>query len=223
MSAPPLAAERERRVERRGRVGCEQGRELALPAVELLGEPARPDEQPDLGAVGAQRDQHDRADARAAELGDGRPRSCRAARRRRTGSIRSRSACERLGTTAARARPGALHSVDSTSWPFSSSSSSWLVSIGSTRAERSHGDLGYRERLAERAHVDEQPRERREIDRTRARASPPPARASACEQRPDRVVGCPPGSAASRLDVDHADDARSRSAAGSRARRRRRA
>ena len=131
--AAALAVERHRRVERHRGMGGEERCQLTLAAVELACEAAGADEQADLLAVRPQRNQHHRPKLAGRRARAPTPRSCRAARTRPT------RRCARAAPAASRAASGsgacavALHSVDSTSCPSSSSSSSWLVSIGSTR------------------------------------------------------------------------------------------
>ena len=162
------------------------------PRSNSLREPARADEQADLVAVRAQRDQHDRAERQAGELRDVHRRSCRATRRRPTRRCaRAAPASAPTGRGSGPA-PAALHSVDSTSWPSSSSRSSWLVSIGKHAAERAHRDLCDRGRVAQRAHVDEQPCERREVDVREPRSSSIGA-ASAASERSATAAALPGG------------------------------
>ena len=183
--------------------GPEQRRQLALATVELLCEPARPDEQPDLAAVGPQWDQHHRSHASARRARGTSSWSCRAARRPPTVDPRRATPGARR-RRAVRAAPCApLGRLDELA--VSSSSSSWLVSIGSTRPS----------------------------DRTATSGSPADHAASSCRRTGGRVrrgrrygtsaarrrraraperaaapTSAPTGRRHGRLDVDHADDAR---------------
>ena len=133
VGAAALAVERDRRVERRRRMRGEQRSQLALAAVELPREPARADEQADLGAVRPQRDQDDRAQVQAAAARAALVVLASSSSNTADASMRPRSASSAASGTSSCPSPEARHSVVSTSCPSSSRSRSWLVSSGSTR------------------------------------------------------------------------------------------
>ena len=185
--AAALAVERDRRVERRRGVRGEERCQLTLATVELPREAAGADEQADLLAVRPQRNQHHRAELQAGELGHRHRGRVEQLEHGRCVDARAQRP-QRVDAATARA-PGAvaLHSVDSTSCPSSSSSSSWLVSTGSTRPSERTATSAIALRVAERAHVDEEASERREI-RCGSRAARPSARPATASELGDRVI-----------------------------------
>ncbi len=164
MGAPALAVERDRRVERRSRVRCEKRCQLALAAVELLRESARADEQPDLGPVRPQRDQHDRAQPQAGELGHVRRARVEQLEHGRGVDARPERVERRRGTAARGRAPAALHSVDSSELAALVEEQQLARLDGRTRPSERTATSAIARRVAQRAHVDEQARERRQID-----------------------------------------------------------
>ena len=200
----PLAAERDRGVERGSRVCGEKRRQLALGTVERAGEAARADEEADLLAVRTQRDQHDRAKPQAGELRHGRRAGVEQLEDGRVVDPPAhRLHCgvwQRFGASCACAPAGRLDE------PALLVEQEQLARLdGKHAAERPDGHLGDRVGVAERAHVHEQPRQRGEVGARAAQLVH--RRGQGPCQRCDRGVAAG-GESRARLDVEHTDDAR---------------
>ena len=185
VGALALAAERDRRVERCRRVRSEQRGELALATVELAREAARADEQADLLAVRAQRDQHHRAKPQPGELRHRRRRSRRAARRRpRHRFAHAAPGGQRRGSGSGPCAP-ALHPADSTSPAVLVQQEQLARLDGQHAPQRANGNLGDREpdRAASSCRRTVAPATTGRSASRAARPSAPPAPASAARPR----------------------------------------
>ena len=200
--AAALAVERHRRVERCRCVRGEERCQLTLAAVELPREAAGTNQQADLLTVRPQRNQHHRPELQAGELGhrhrsrveqlehcrcvDPRAQRPQRVQRQRLGTLGRRAPLRRLDELPVLVEQQQLARLDR-----------------QHPAERAHRHLRDRLRVAERAHVDEEASERREIRAGAAQLVH--GRGQDCEELRDRAIAARRKRYA-RLDVEDADD-----------------